>query len=310
MIKKQVKTKYFDINSRFIDFSTAERTCASFNKMFADGDDFTPVESVIIDQQIRLATCICRNHRLQQNEVVEFEGADIADFNSQYRVVDIIDSDTFTFAYNETSDVAITGEIQVKLAACGWTKHAASNVKSYYVSNSGATIFIEFDTNKITFYQSFGGTSIQATTFQNESTFKFFGDDFSFNKTAANSVFFMLRERVVTVFCATLTPLQRYPSTGSAVSPYRARDNANIYLLAATYGATYVPLNAGTDIVLLPILWLSNSANSASTIMYHDISGGIAAQNYTVVNDGDSILMLLKFTPTNTGYFIKLSDWY
>ena len=152
MIEKQIKTKYFDTNTRFVDLTDVATRQATFNKMFVTGDEFTPVGSVTVKQLVGLASCVCLDHQFQKNEVVEFKGADISEFNSQYRVIDVIDKDTFTFAYNETQqepleiDLVITGVISVRLAGAGWI-----GADGAYTSVAGLQILVDFDSYRTDF---------------------------------------------------------------------------------------------------------------------------------------------------------------
>lgn len=143
VIEKQVKTKYFDTKTRFVDLTDVTTTQATFNKMFGSGDDPTSVESVSFDPAINLATCICNNHRFNSHEVVEFKSNTITN-GEKFRVIDVIDSNTFTFAYFD--EFAIDPSLTAKIAGAGWI-----GADGAYTSVSGLQILVDFETLRTDF---------------------------------------------------------------------------------------------------------------------------------------------------------------
>lgn len=170
MIEKQVKTKYFDTNTRFVDISTVAAYQDTFDKIFVTGDTQTLVQSVTFDPAINLATCTCTDHKFNKHEVVEFESKAL-NFVEQYRVIDVIDANTFTFAYFELFDFA--QDMTVRLPGAGWSGSGGD-----YTSRSGLRIVVNFSTWQTYFYmnnisQVYTGPTSNYITFTN---FRFFID--------------------------------------------------------------------------------------------------------------------------------------
>ena len=173
VIEKQVKTKYFDTKTRFVDLTDVTTTQATFNKMFGSVDDPTSVESVSFDPAINLATCTCNNHRFNSHEVVEFKSNTITN-GEQFRVIDVIDSNTFTFAYFD--EFAIDPSLTAKIAGAGWI-----GADGAYTSVAGLQILVDFETLRTDFLL-FGAHQevYYGSQYMTISKMRFFIDDIGF----------------------------------------------------------------------------------------------------------------------------------
>ncbi len=88
--------------------------------------------SVTLTRANSTVTVTGTNHGFKADQCILISGADQSEYNGEFYVDTIIDSDNFTFVINTTPATPATGTITCKIAPLGWTKvYSGTNLAAY-----------------------------------------------------------------------------------------------------------------------------------------------------------------------------------
>jgi len=143
MIDTQIK--YFTENTGGITqcIGIIGKLITLLDQVLVNGFNNNTIISFTIDTNIgTILTNTIHNYHL--NDVIKIEGANEAELNGEFRVVEVPNNTQFKISIDTIETVA-TGTLTCKIASLGWTKEYSDTNKAVYRSPSGTRRFLRVE---------------------------------------------------------------------------------------------------------------------------------------------------------------------